>query len=112
MEGLNRVLLVGTVEGVPRHRRVSTGRGKLWMRVHTVSESVEEDGVRRARPGWHNVVLWGPPADALADRVRAGTKVSVDGALRHRSYLDRRARGGGSPEVVAESVRVMAAPGD
>ena len=101
MSDLNRVQLLGTIDGAPTLKMVNekelvtfrlaiaTGRGQA---VHT---------------SWFTVTAWGGLAREHRVRLVAGARVFVDGALRVRSY-EHQGQKRTSTEVEARALLVSA----
>ncbi len=87
-QGLNRVVLIGSVDGEPRYRPHERGRHRLWLRVRTSELRPDENGVKRERLGWHSVVVWGGQAEGLSRFLRSGHRVAVEGRLVTRKVGD------------------------
>ena len=80
MQGLNKVILIGTLANEPRHSHHKES-SKLWMRLRVTDEYTDRDGVARERTSYHTVVLWGARADALRPFLPAGRRVAIEGRL-------------------------------
>jgi single-strand DNA-binding protein len=52
------------------------------------------------RTQWHDVVAWGPLADLLAQNLRKGAEVALEGRIAYRTYEDA----GGHTRYVTEVV--------
>lgn len=81
--GLNRVTLIGRVEGATRLSKTTSGKSRLWLKLHCAEEVPDDDGVPRRRQVWVPIVVWGARADALAQILTHGRRVAVDGRLVH-----------------------------
>lgn len=80
-QGLNKVILIGAVDGEPRFHRHGEGRHRLWFRLRTNELRPDEHGVMRERLGWHSVVVWGARAEGLSRLLSAGSRLAVEGRL-------------------------------
>jgi single-strand DNA-binding protein len=88
-EGLNRVMLFGNLGSDPELRYTQGGQAVLNMRVATTESYLDRNKVRQERTDWHNVVLWGKRAEALAKFLSKGSRLFVEGGLRTSSYEDK-----------------------
>ena len=104
-EGLNRVLMIGTVADPPGYRLTASGKARLWLRLKVAEGYVDREGEARERQGWYTVVVWGPRATELRATLRQGQRLAVDGRL------DNWKKDGDPPrwvtEVVARDVLVL-----
>jgi single-strand DNA-binding protein len=103
-EGLNRVLLLGNLGADPELRMTGGGQAVLKMRLATSETYLDRNRVRQERTEWHNVVVWGRRAEALAKFLTKGSRLFVEGGLRTSSYEDRDGNRRYRTEVVANNV--------
>lgn len=104
MADLNKVFLRGNLGQDPEYTMLSSGRGKLHLRVATKDSFKGRDGAIREVTAWHNVVVWGREADALSGKLSKGQTVFVEGKLNVRSYDAQDGSKRYTTEVVAEFV--------
>jgi single-strand DNA-binding protein len=88
-EGLNKALLIGNLGADPELRHTQNGRAVLKFRLATTESYATEGGERKEVTHWHNVVLWGKRAEALAKFLAKGERVYVEGRIETRSYDDK-----------------------
>src|SRR6185295_7004757 len=65
---------------------------------------MDRNKTRQERTEWHNVVIWGKRAEALAKIMTKGTRIFVEGGLRTSSYDDRDGNKRYRTEVVAQNI--------
>lgn len=80
---MNKVMLIGRVDGDPQFKLTGQGRSRLWFRVHSVTESFDEGGQPREHQTWLSVVCWGRRAEGLRSLLRAGQWIAVEGRISH-----------------------------
>lgn len=103
-EGLNRVLLLGNLGADPELRMTTGGQAVLKLRLATSETYLDRNRQRQERTEWHNVVVWGKRAEALAKIISKGTRIFVEGGLRTSSYDDRDGNKRYRTEVVASNI--------
>src|SRR4051794_30641478 len=103
-EGLNRVMLLGNLGADPELRMTSGGQAVLKLRLATSETYMDRNKTRQERTEWHNVVIWGKRAEALAKIMTKGTRIFVEGGLRTSSYDDRDGNKRYRTEVVAQNI--------
>jgi single-strand DNA-binding protein len=103
-EGLNRVMLFGNLGADPELRATAGGQSILKFRVATSESYLDKNRERRERTEWHNVVIWGKRAEALAKIISKGTRLFVEGSLRTSSYDDRDGNKRYRTEIIAQNV--------
>ena len=103
-EGLNRVMLLGSLGSDPEYRVTQGGQSVLKIRMATTESYLDKDKVRRERTDWHNVVVWGKRGEALGKILTKGSTIFVEGSLRTSSYDDRDGNKRTKTEVIANNV--------
>lgn len=103
-EGLNRVMLLGNLGADPELRMTTGGQAVLKLRLATSETYLDRNRQRQERTEWHNVVVWGKRAEALAKIISKGTRIFVEGGLRTSSYDDRDGNKRYRTEVVASNI--------
>jgi single-strand DNA-binding protein len=103
-EGLNRVMLLGNLGADPELRMTSGGQAVLKLRLATSETYLDRNKARQERTEWHNVVIWGKRAEALAKIISKGTRIFIEGGLRTSSYDDRDGNKRYRTEIVATNI--------
>lgn len=85
-EGMNKVFLMGNLGADPELRMTQAGTAVLKLRLATNESWRDSAGVRREATHWHDAVVWGRRAEALAGILHKGRRVMVEGRLRTSSW--------------------------
>jgi single-strand DNA-binding protein len=86
-EGLNKVMLLGTLGADPELRHTATGTPIMNLRMATNESWFDKQAnERKEHVEWHTVVLFGNRAAGLAKILTKGSQVLVEGGLRTSSY--------------------------
>ena len=85
--GINKVILVGNVGQDPETRYMPNGGAVTNLSIAT-SESWKDknSGEQQERTEWHRVVFYQRLAEIVAEYVKKGSKLYVEGSLRTRSW--------------------------
>jgi single-strand DNA-binding protein len=85
--GINKVILVGNVGQEPETRYMPNGGAVTNLSIAT-SESWKDknSGEQQERTEWHRVVFYQRLAEIVAEYVKKGSKIYVEGSLRTRSW--------------------------
>jgi single-strand DNA-binding protein len=110
-EGLNRVMLLGNLGADPELRMTSGGQAVLKLRLATSETYLDKNRTRQERTEWHNVVIWGKRAEALAKILTKGTRIFVEGGLRTSSYDDREGNKKYRTEIVCSNILLQGRSG-
>jgi single-strand DNA-binding protein len=83
-EGFNKVYLLGNVGGEPRLKDTQGGKA-LFLRIATTKRNYDrESGNVRETTEWHDCAVWGKRAEKLADVLKKGQQLFIEGELRYR----------------------------
>jgi single-strand DNA-binding protein len=86
MKTKNKIELIGFVGGDPVTRQTADGTPVTQFSIATTERWKGKDDQPREHTEWHRIVFFGPPAKQLADFLRKGSFVSIEGSLRSRTY--------------------------
>jgi single-strand DNA-binding protein len=87
VKSINKVILKGRLGDDPKSSATSTGKIKTAFSVATDESWKDKDGKWQSITEWHNVVIWKAPlAEVVAQNVKKGDCVSVEGKIKTRSY--------------------------
>lgn len=86
MDGLNKVMLLGTL-GADPELKGGDETAVLKLRLATNESYFDKRAnERKEKTDWHNVVIFGKRAEALAKILAKGTTLFVEGRLQTSSY--------------------------
>jgi single-strand DNA-binding protein len=88
-DGLNKVMLLGSLGADPELRYTNGGQAVLNIRLATTESYLDKDKVRKERTDWHSVTVWGKRGEALAKILVKGSTIFVEGSIRTSSYDDK-----------------------
>jgi single-strand DNA-binding protein len=111
VKGLNKVMLIGRVEGEPEVRQTPTGRSVATFSLATPRSWTSSEGEHHEETEWFNVVAWGNLADICEKHVRQNEQIYVEGRLQTRSWEDNQGRKHYRTEVVAHELIVLTETG-
>ncbi len=83
---LNRVELIGNLGQDPEMKTTPQGVSVCTLRVATSDSYKGQDGNWVENTDWHTVILWDRLAERAAKNLKKGSKVYIEGRLKHRSY--------------------------
>lgn len=89
MKNKNRVRLQGKLGFNPEYREIAKGRGVARMSVGVRDTYKNLDGDTVTDTQWHTVVAWGDTANAVAAKLKKGSRIDLEGRLVHRSYTGK-----------------------
>ena len=84
---VNKVILVGNLVKDTELRSTPLGKSVCSFSIATTDRYLDKaTNDWKDNTEWHNVVAWERLADAVAQKLKKGSKVYIEGSLRHRSY--------------------------
>ena len=105
--GLNKVMLIGWIDGSIELRHTATGRAVASFTVATPRSWFSAEGERHEETEWFNVVAWGTLAEICKKRLLADQQLYLEGRLQTRSWEDETGKAHFRTEVVAQEVVVL-----
>ncbi len=89
-KGINKVILIGNLGADPEIRHMPNGTAVATINLAT-SESWKDklSGEPQERTEWHRVVLFQRLAEIVAEYLKKGAKVYIEGRLQTRKWQDK-----------------------
>ncbi len=81
MNGLNKVILVGTLGSDPKSSTSREGKGFATLSLATNRYWRNKDGNLERKTDWHKVNVWGKKAELCIENLKKGASVCVEGFL-------------------------------
>ena len=100
---LNEIMLIGNAGQDAELRFTQAGRQVTNFSL-AVNHSFQRNGEWEQETEWFRVAVWGDRAEGVAERVRKGSKVFVQGRLRSNEYTSQSGQARFSMEVNAYKV--------
>jgi len=79
---VNKVILIGNIGKDPEVRYMTSGDPVATVSLATTDTWKDKEGAKQERTEWHRVVFFGKLAQIVADYVKKGMSIYVEGALR------------------------------
>ena len=111
--GVNRVILIGSVGKDPEQKSLPSGGMVVNFSLAT-SESWKDKntGQQQESVEWHRLVAFGKLAEIIAQYVKKGSKLYVEGSLKTRSWEQDGAKRYATEIVVSEMQMLDSKPQD
>lgn len=85
---LNKLQLIGFLGQNPELRFTPTGKATLTVSVATTEVWKDGDGNKQQFTEWTPCVFWGKAAETVAELLKQGSAVFIEGRKRTREYTD------------------------
>lgn len=113
MASINKVLLLGNLGRAPELRKTQAGTPVLSFPMATSRRWKDrKSGELQSSTDWHRVVVWGNQAEVLAEHLKKGSQIHVEGRLQSRSWTDSDDAKRYVTEVVAVRIQLLGRPED
>ena len=86
---VNKVILVGNLGREPELRALPSGQSVCNFSLATTERFTGRDGQSREQTEWHNIVVWGKPAEACGRYLKKGSQAFIEGRITNREYEAR-----------------------
>lgn len=108
MDGLNLVLLIGTVGKDAEVTDLQSGSKIAKFSLATNKTYKTKDGEKRSETQWHNIECWNGIAGMAGDWIRKGTNLFLLGEVKTESWIDKKSGDTKySTKVVATKVTLL-----
>lgn len=105
---LNKVTLIGNMVRDPESRTLRTGQMITRFSLATLyAWQDSKTKVKKESVDFHNVVAWGKLGEIIAQYVKKGSKVYIEGRLRNRAYVGKDGSRRTAPEIVADNMIML-----
>lgn len=108
MSGLNKAQIIGHLGADPDQRFMPNGKAVTNIRIAT-SETWKDKqtGDRKEKTEWHSVVAFEKLAEIMAEYLRKGSKVYVEGKLQTRKWQDKEGKDRYTTEIIASQMLML-----
>jgi single-strand DNA-binding protein len=85
----NAVTLIGNVGRDIQIFSFDSGNKKAMCSIATTEQYTNAKGEKVKQTDWHNIIAWGKTAELLAQNVKKGNEISINGKLSNRTYVSK-----------------------
>ena len=108
---LNKVMIIGRLTRDPEMRTTPNGANVCSFSVATGFNWTDQSGQKKEQTEFHNVVAWRKLADIVAQYLKKGSQVYIEGRLQTRSWDGQDGKKNYRTEIVAENMIMLGRPG-
>ncbi len=88
--GLNKVMLIGHIQpNDPELRYTQNGQPVCSFKLVTDESYKDRDGNTVERAEWHHIVVWGKAGEIIAQYMKKGRQIYLEGRIQTRKYEDK-----------------------
>lgn len=90
MASVNKVIIVGNLGRDPETRYMPSGDAMTTLAVATTDSWKDKaTGEKKEQTEWHRITAFGKLAEIMAQYLKKGSQVYIEGSLRTRKYTDK-----------------------
>ena len=106
--GVNKVILVGNLGADPEVRYTPSGSAVANVSIATTDQwKDKQTGENQERTEWHRVVFFNRLAEIVAEYLKKGRQVYVEGRLQTRKWQDQSGQDRYTTEIVANEMQML-----
>ena len=102
---LNKAFIFGNLTRDPELRAMPSGMNVCSFGVATNRVYRDRDGKKQEQVDFHNIVVFGRQADTVAQYLKKGSSVFIEGRIQNRSWEGKDGEKKYRTEIVAERVQ-------
>jgi single-strand DNA-binding protein len=103
---LNKVFILGNLTRDPELRQTAGGQAVCSFGVATNRRYTDKAGQKQEQVEFHNLVAWGRTAEVIAQYIRKGSMILVEGRLQTRSWQDQQGVKHWKTEVIVDTMQM------
>ena len=100
---INKAILVGNLTRDPEKKALPSGQAVTSFSIATNRVWKDKDGNKQESTDYHNIVIFGRPAETAAQYLKKGQSVFVEGRIQTRSWDDKDGKKQYRTEIVADT---------
>lgn len=105
---LNKVQIIGRLTRDPEVRTTPTGKNVCSFSVATGFTWTDQSGQKKEQTEFHNVIAWGKLGDIIAQYMKKGRQIYIEGRLQTTSWDDKTSgQKRYKTEVIAENMIML-----
>lgn len=109
---VNKVILVGNLGRDPEVRYSPDGRAMANVSIATTSVWNDRNtGERREDTEWHRIAFFGRQAEVVAQYLKKGSSIYVEGKLKTRKWTDKDGIERYTTEIIADQMQMLGGRG-
>ncbi len=102
---INKAILIGNLTRDPEKKMLPNGTAVTSLSLATNRVWKDRDGKKQESTDYHNVVVFGRPAETAAQYLKKGQSAYVEGRIQTRSWDDKDGSKKYRTEIVADTVQ-------
>ncbi len=109
---VNKAILIGRLGKDPELKYTPGGKAVASFSLATNERWTGQDGEKKEKTTWHNIVVWGKQAEIMKEYLVKGKQVYIEGRIENRSYDDKEGVKKYISEIVVQSFQFIGSRDD
>ena len=101
----NKVILIGNLTRDGELKTLPSGQSILSLSLATNRTWVDKNGQKQEKPDFHNLIIWGKRAEALAPYLTKGKLILVEGRITTRTWIDKENKKQARTEIIVDNLQ-------
>lgn len=107
MSSVNKVILVGRLGKDPETRYMTDGKAVTNFSLATSDNWKDKSGEKQEKTEWHNVVAFGKLAEIIAEYVKKGSLLYIEGKLTTEKWTDKEGKDRYTTKIIADQMQML-----
>lgn len=108
---LNKVMIIGRLTRDPEVRNTTNGANVTSFSVATGFSWTNQQGQKQEQTEFHNVVAWRKLGEIVAQYLKKGSQVYIEGRLQTRTWEGQDGKKNYRTEIIADNMIMLGKPG-
>lgn len=108
---LNKATIIGRLTADPESRTTPNGQTVVTLTVATNYTWNDANGQKQEKAEFHNIVAWRKLAEIIAQYLKKGSKIYIEGRLQTRSWEDQNGNKKYRTEIIADNMIMLDSKG-
>ncbi len=101
----NKAIIIGNVTRDPEIKALPSGAKVTSLSLATNRVWKDANGAKKEQTDFHNIVIFGRQAETVAQYIKKGSSLMVEGRIQTRSWDDKDGKKNYRTEIVADRVQ-------
>ncbi len=104
---VNKVILVGRLGKDPETRYMTNGEAVTNFSLATSETWKDKSGEKQEKTEWHNCVAYRKLAEIIAEYVKKGSQIYVEGKLQTRKWQTKEGQDRYTTEIIVDQMQML-----
>ena len=107
MSSVNKVILIGRLGKDPETRYMTNGEAVTNFSIATSETWKDKSGDKQEKTEWHNITAYRKLAEIIAQYVKKGSLIYIEGKLQTRKWQDKEGKDRYTTEIIADQMQML-----